>query len=72
MDSEVAQSAEAGAQVFEELGCTVDESDLALESPFETWITFFALNAVAAYGHLLEDHEDQLTWYHPLVVGQRS
>jgi len=63
VDSEVAQSAEAGAQVFEELGCTVDESDLALESPFETWITFFALNAVAAYGHLLENHEDQLTWY---------
>ena len=63
VDSEVAQSAEAGAQVFEELGCMVDESDLALDSPFETWITFFALNAVAAYGHLLQDHEDQLSWY---------
>ena len=63
VDSEVAQSAESGAQVFKELGCTVDESDLALDSPFETWITFFALNAVAAYGHLLEDHEAQLTWY---------
>ena len=63
VDSEVAQSAEAGAQVFEELGCTVHESDLALDSPFETWITFFSLNAVAAYGHLMEDHEDKLSWY---------
>ena len=63
VDSDVAQSAESGAQVFEELGCTIDESDLALDSPFETWITFFALNAVAAYGHLMEDHEDQLSWY---------
>ena len=63
VDTEVAESAEAGAQVFEELGCTVHESDLALESPFETWITFFSLNAVAAYGHLLEDYEDELSWY---------
>ena len=63
VDPEVAQSAEAGAMVFEELGCTVDESDLVLNSPFETWITFFALNAVASYGHLLEDHEDKLSWY---------
>ena len=63
VDAEVAQFAEAGAKVFEELGCTVDESDLTLDWPFETWIVFFALNAVAAYGHLLQDQEDQLSWY---------
>jgi aspartyl-tRNA(Asn)/glutamyl-tRNA(Gln) amidotransferase subunit A len=63
VDSEVGETAEAGAKVFEELGCTVDESDIALQAPFETWYVLSAANAIATNGHLLEDHEDELTWY---------
>ncbi len=62
-DGEVTASAEAAALSFQELGCSVDESDLALESPFDTWIVFFAANSYAANGHLLEDPDDPLSWY---------
>ena len=60
VDPDVAQSSEAGAKVFEELGCTVDESDIALNDPFHTWYVFSAASAVNANGHL---PKDQLTWY---------
>ena len=60
VDPDVAVSAEAGAKVFEDLGCTVDESDIVLERPFDTWYVMSAASAVAANGHL---PDDQLTWY---------
>ena len=63
VDPDVATSAEAGAKVFEELGCSVDESDIVLDDPFHTWYVLSGANAVAASGHLLEDHEDDLSWY---------
>ena len=62
-DAEVAASAEAGAEVFAELGCSVEESDLRLDNPFDTWIVFFAGNGYAVNGHLLDDPDDPLTWY---------
>ena len=60
VDPDVAAGAEAGAGVFEELGCTVDESDIALDAPFDTWYVLSASNAVAANGHL---PAEKLTWY---------
>ena len=62
-DAEVTASAEAGAQIFAELGCSVEESDLSLDNPFDTWIVFFAGNGYAVNGHLLDDPDDPLTWY---------
>ncbi len=63
VDAEVAESAAAGAQVFKELGCEVGESDLALDTPFDTWMVFFGTSAYATNGHLLDDPEDPLSWY---------
>ena len=69
-DAEIAAASESAALSFGELGCSVDESDLALESPFDTWIVFFAANAYAANGHLLDDPEDPLTWYARQTIEQ--
>ena len=63
VDPEVAAICEKAAQLFTDLGCVVEESNLALESPFETWWTLFATNAYATQGHLLEDQSELLTWY---------
>ena len=62
-DPEVIEICAKAAQVFAELGCDVDDSDLTLESPFETWWTLFAAGAYASQGHLLENQADLLTWY---------
>ena len=70
VDRGVAQSAEAGAKAFEGLGCSVEESSLALESPFDTWMVFFGGNAYAGNGHLLDDPEDPLTWYGRWTIEQ--
>ena len=69
-DSEVATASEAAARAFGELGCSVDESSLALESAFDTWIVFFAANAYATNGHLLDDPDDPLSWYARWTIEQ--
>jgi aspartyl-tRNA(Asn)/glutamyl-tRNA(Gln) amidotransferase subunit A len=63
VDPEVVEISFKAARVFEELGCSVEESTLALESPFDTWWTLFTPNSHALYGRLLEENADQLTWY---------
>ena len=63
VDPQVAATAERAAGVFEELGCTVEEADLRLDAPFDTWFTLFATNAFLSQGHLLDDPSDPLTWY---------
>ena len=63
VDPEVARVSEAGARAFEELGCSVDESALELDTPFDPWIVFFGGNAYTVNGHLLDDPEDPLSWY---------
>jgi aspartyl-tRNA(Asn)/glutamyl-tRNA(Gln) amidotransferase subunit A len=62
-DSEVLEATSAAARVFEELGCSVDESKLRLDSPFDPWWTIFVAAAYAGNGGLLESHPDDLTWY---------
>ncbi len=62
-DPEVNAVSEAGAALFRELGCSVEDSDLSLDNPFDTWIVFFAGNAYATNGHLLDDPDDPLSWY---------
>ena len=63
VEAEVAEIASGAAQVFEELGCDVEESGIALDSPFDAFWTVFSANSYASYGPLLDDHADELTEY---------
>ena len=63
VDPEVLQVTEQAARVFEELGASVEEANLILEDPFPAFLDIFATGAYAAYGHLLEQHRDDLTHY---------
>ena len=62
-DTEVLESTSSAARVFEGLGCSLDESTLTLDSPFDPWWTLFTVSSYAGNGDLLESHPDDLTWY---------
>ena len=57
---EIASSA---AKAFEELGCHVEESDLALDSPQGPFKVIFSTNVYAGLGFLLDEQPGQLTDY---------
>ncbi len=61
MDPEVLDVTLTAGQVFEELGCHVEESDLVLDPPYDTFGTILAADSYAVYGAYLEMHRDQLT-----------
>ena len=63
VDSEVVEVSHVAARTFEELGCTLEESDLKLESPFDPFWTLYTTISYARSGRMLEDHSDELTWY---------
>ena len=63
VDPEVVGVASRAAQVFEELGCAVEDSDLSLDSPFDAFWPIFSTNAFVSTGSLLESQADQLTDY---------
>ena len=63
VDPQVAQISEKAANVFAELGCSVEEADLKLEGAFDTWFTFFSSNAYLTQGHLVDAPDDPLSWY---------
>ena len=63
VDSEVAEITEEAVKAFSELGCTVDQSTLKLETPFDPWLSIFTTSAFVSNGHLLDDPTDPLTWY---------
>lgn len=65
VDSEVVEVCADAAKAFAEIGCTVDECDLALDNPFDTWWVFFATHAYATQGHL---DRELLTWYGRMAV----
>ena len=60
VDPEVVDTASKAAQLFEELGCTVDEPELALEDPFPSFWDLFTILGFTSYGHLLESHGNDL------------
>lgn len=68
VDPEVIEIGAAAARMFEGLGCSVDESGLALEEAFETWWVFFSANVAATQGHLLDDPADPLSWYGRMAI----
>ena len=63
MDPEVVRVTEKAARAFEELGATVEETDLTLEDPFPAFFDVFSTGTYAAYGHLLERHQGDFTDY---------
>ena len=63
VDPEVKEMVGKAARVFEELGCSVEETDLALDSPFDWWWKLFGGVVLARYGSVFEEHRDQLADY---------
>ena len=61
VDSEVLEVTSKAAQVFEELGCHVENSDLVLNSPYDAYGPIYEFNAYASYGQYLESHREQMT-----------
>ena len=63
VDPEVLEVTSRAAQVFEELGCDVEDSDLVMESPYDAYGPIYEANAHASYGPYMETHGDELTYY---------
>ena len=63
VDGEVSDVAGRGAKAFEDLGCSVEPAELALDSPFETFWTLFTTVALARNTRVLEEHSEELTGY---------
>ncbi len=61
VDPEVAAASARAARVFEELGAVVEDAQLQLEDPFDSFYDVFATAAYTSYGHLLEEHRDEFT-----------
>jgi aspartyl-tRNA(Asn)/glutamyl-tRNA(Gln) amidotransferase subunit A len=72
VDPEVVEIASRAALLFEELGCSVAECELAMESAFDTFSPLFAANGWANQGEALADHMDQLTPYVREVIERGS
>ena len=61
VDPEVSAVTSSAALVFEELGCHLEESDLAMDPPYDTFGPIIAADFFAMCGVYLETHADQLT-----------
>ena len=63
VEPEVLDVTARAGQVFEELGCYVEEVDLVLDPPYDTFGPLQAADSFARYVTYLESHGDQLTDY---------
>ena len=63
VDPEVLQVTEKAARLFEELGATVETPNLVLEDPFPAFWDVFATATYTSYGHLLEEHRNDFSYY---------
>ena len=63
VEREVVSRCREAALVFEELGCTVDEVDFALDSPFDAFWDLFCTVSNARYAAMIGDKSDLLTDY---------
>ena len=68
VEAEVTEVCAAGARAFEGLGCSIEESDLALDDPFAIWWVLSGCNSFLTQGHLLDDPSDPLTWYGRMLI----
>ena len=63
VDPEVVDVCYRAAKVFEELGCSVEETDLVLDAPTEPFKIIFSVNTYAAMGPVVDEFEHELTDY---------
>ena len=63
VDPEVVSVTSQAAQIFQELGASVEETSLALDDPFPAFFDIFSTGTYASYGHLMEDHAGEFTHY---------
>ncbi len=63
VDPEVIRVAGQAAQVFQELGATLEDSKLELEDPFPAFFDVFTVATYTSYSHLMEGHRDDFTDY---------
>ena len=68
VDSEVLDVTSKAARVFEELRCNVEETDLVLDPPYDTYGPIMAADAYTRYGGFLETHREHLTEYAVLFI----
>jgi aspartyl-tRNA(Asn)/glutamyl-tRNA(Gln) amidotransferase subunit A len=61
VDAEVVDITKQAAMKFIGLGANMDAAKLKLEDPFETFWNVFSTAAYTSYGHLLEEHRDDLS-----------
>ncbi len=61
VDREVLEVTSTAAQVFEGLSCRVEESDLVMAAPYDTFGAIIATHSYANLGTYLQTHADQLT-----------
>jgi aspartyl-tRNA(Asn)/glutamyl-tRNA(Gln) amidotransferase subunit A len=63
VDPTVGETTRKAAVAFEELGCAVEDANVKLDDHWSSFWSIFTANAYAAYGHLLEERPDDLTYY---------
>ena len=64
VDEEVEESVRSAAEAFAELGATVVDADLVLDPPpKDYWWTVWTGNQKAMYGHLADEHREDLMDY---------
>ena len=63
VDAEVVAITSKAARVFEELGCSVDETTLSFGSPWDAYATISSTGSYRSYGALMERSGDLLTSY---------
>lgn len=63
VDPEVLASTSAAAQLFQEFGCVVEETDFALDNPLPPFYDIFYSNNFTSWGHLLDENPEGLTDY---------
>ena len=63
VESEVLAVTSKAATVFEELGCSLENSDLVMDSPYDAFGPIYEASAYASYGQALDTHGHQMTQF---------
>ena len=61
VDPEVLDVTTSAARVFEEFGCHLEDSDLVMDPPYDTFGPIIAADSYTRVGAYLETHADQMT-----------
>ncbi len=63
VDQDVADVTYSAARAFEDMGCYVEETQIALDPPYDTYGALMTADSYAKYGGYLQSHGDLLTGY---------